>query len=97
MKLLLCTLCLTTLLTISAWAGGMSVNELRQIAQAGGSIVVDLEERDYSVTELAVVAAALAHGATLTIRVSDRKRLPVAQCLQIAKTRPGQVCFWFGR
>ena len=97
MRKLLLSLCLAALLAVPALAaGGMNVNDLRQIAQAGGSIIVDLDDRAYSVTELAAVAAALAHGATLTVKMDGKVRLSVTQCVQIAKARPGQVTFWFG-
>lgn len=41
-----------------AWAGGMGASELRRIARAGGSIVVNLAE------QLTAVATAPAHGGT---------------------------------
>ena len=89
--------CLMFLASISAWAGSMTANELRQIAQAGGSLILDMDEHKYSVTELVSVAKVLSNDATLTIRMGDGQRLTLAQCLQITKARPGRVRFWLVR
>lgn len=71
-----------------------SVTALMQITQAGGSLVLDLEKHSYTVTQLATLAASLKFQATLTLKMSSQP-LNAAQCIQIAKARPGQVIFWF--
>ncbi|RRD69055.1 MULTISPECIES: hypothetical protein [unclassified Desulfovibrio] len=85
---------LCALLTSPCLAGEKNVTELRQIAQAGGSLIVDMDKRRYTVTELINVASALIQGATLTIKMDDNA-LTVTQCAQIARAKPGQVRFWF--
>lgn len=81
-------------LSCPAFAQGPSTNMLKQITQAGGSLILDLEKYPYSVSQLADLASSLKFQATLTIKASP-KSLSAAQCAQIAKARPGQVIFWF--
>ena len=76
-------------------AGEKSVSELRQIAQAGGSLIVDMRHRRYTVTELLTIAAGLQPDATLTVRMDRGNELSTAECLQLAQTHPGQIRFWF--
>lgn len=85
---------LYVLLASPCLAGEKTVAELCQIAQAGGSLLVDLDKRLYSTIELATIAATLNHGATLTIKMGDNA-LSVSQCTQITRAKPGQVQFWF--
>lgn len=88
--------CLVVLLVASpCMAARKSVSELRLIAQAGASLIVDIDRDNYSVTELVVIASSLSHGATLTIKTQDGSAFSTAQYAQIAKAKPGQVCFWF--
>lgn len=77
-----------------AEAGDMTVNELRQIALSGGSIIVDLDKKHYTVSALVNAASSLSHGANLTIKESDGN-LTATQCQQIARAKPGQMKFWF--
>lgn len=72
-----------------------SANELRLITSAGDSLIVDLRRHGYSVSELIAIASSLNHGASLTIRMQGSPELSTAQCIQIAKAKPGQVRFWF--
>lgn len=75
---------------------GKSTSELRLIAQAGGSLIVDLSKHSYSASELIAIASSLSHGASLTIRMrQDGSELSATQCAQIARAKPGQVRFWF--
>lgn len=88
---------LLTVFSISAHSAGKTAVELRRIAQAGASLVLDLDKSSYTVVELAQIAASLAKGCTLTIISADSGRLSTSQCLQIASAKPGQIIFWFGR
>lgn len=83
------------LLTGPCLAGDKSVSELRQIVQAGGSLILDMSNRRYSVTELLTLAAALRDNATLTIRMDRGGELSTVDCLRLSKSRPGQIRFWF--
>lgn len=77
-------------------AAEKSTSELRLIAQAGGSLIVDLSKHGYSASELIAIASSLSHGASLTIRMrQDGSELSTTQCAQIARAKPGQVRFWF--
>ena len=88
--------CLTVLLIAApCMAGEKSVSELRQIAQAGGSLIVDMRHRPYTLTELLTIAAGLQPDATLTVRMDRGKELSTTECLQLARTHPGQIRFWF--
>ena len=87
-------LLLLLLLASPAIAASKNTQELRQIAQAGGSLIIDLDRSSYSVSELRQIALSLNHGATLTIRTGS-KSLSVPECLQIIQARPGHVRFWF--
>ncbi len=75
-------------------AAGKSITELMSITQAGGSLIIDLDKKAYSATELAALAASLKFEATLTIKSATGK-LSTTQCIQIARARPGHVVFWF--
>ncbi len=89
-------LCLTFLLLASPCpAAEKNVSELRIIAQAGGSLVLDMSKHAYSTSELIAIASSLNHGASLTIRMQGSPELSTAQCAQIARAKPGQVRFWF--
>lgn len=91
-----CLACLAVLLSTSpCLAGDKSVSELRQIVQAGGSLILDMSNRRYSTTELLTLAAALRGNASLTIRMDRGGELSTADCLRLSKARPGQVRFWF--
>lgn len=81
-------------LSCPAWAEGPSIAMLKQIIQAGGSLILDLGEHKYTVTQLQDLASSLKYQSTLTIKLGDSQLSPV-QCAQIAKARPGQVIFWF--
>lgn len=94
MKILSGLMLLLLLASPAAAAATKNTQELRQIAQAGGSLIIDLERNSYSVSELRQIALSLNHGATLTIRTGS-KSLSVPECLQIIQARPGQVKFWF--
>lgn len=83
------------LLTGPCLAGDKSVSELRQIVQAGGSLILDMSNRRYSVTELLTLAAALRDNATLTIRMDRGGELSTVDCQRLSKSRPGQIRFWF--
>lgn len=83
------------LLTGPCLAGDKSVSELRQIVQAGGSLILDMSNRRYSVTELLTLAAALRDNATLTIKMDRGGELSTVDCLRLSKSRPGQIRFWF--
>lgn len=76
------------------WAEEPSLSMLKQITQAGGSLILDLEKQDYTVSQLVDLASSLKYQSTLTIKMVKGKLSPV-QCAQIAKARPGQVIFWF--
>lgn len=96
LKRSLCLTCLAVLLlTGPCLAGDKSVSELRQIVQAGGSLILDISNRRYSVTELLTLAAALRDNATLTIRMDRGGELSTVDCLRLSKSRPGQIRFWF--
>lgn len=96
LKRSICLTCLAVLLlTGPCLAGDKSVSELRQIVQAGGSLILDISNRRYSVTELLTLAAALRDNATLTIRMDRGGELSTVDCLRLSKSRPGQICFWF--
>lgn len=99
-KIALAALLAMTFLAVSsqpALAGGKSAVELRRLAQAGASLVLDLDKTPYTVVELEQIASSLAKGNTLTIISSDSGRLSTSQCLQLLRARPGQIVFWFGR
>lgn len=72
-----------------------NITELRAITQAGGSLIVDLDKRKYTASELKMLAESLKYEATLTIKMSAKNRLSVSQCVQIAQSNPGKVVFWF--
>lgn len=96
LKRSLCLTCLAVLLlTGPCLAGDKSVSELRQIVQAGGSLILDMSIRRYSVTELLTLAAALRDNATLTIRMDRGGELSTVDCQRLSKSRPGQIRFWF--
>ncbi|HJA77851.1 MAG TPA: hypothetical protein H9774_13500 [Candidatus Desulfovibrio gallistercoris] len=96
LKRSICLTCLAVLLlTGPCLAGDKSVSELRQIVQAGGSLILDISNRRYSVTELLTLAAALRDNATLTIRMDRGGELSTVDCLRLSKSRPGQIRFWF--
>lgn len=97
MKISIFSLCLIALLLTSpCLAAGKSTSELRLIAQAGGSLVLDMSKHAYSTSELIAIASSLRHGASLTIRMrQDGSELSATQCAQIARAKPGQVRFWF--
>ncbi|WP_302737749.1 hypothetical protein [uncultured Desulfovibrio sp.] len=97
MKISIFSLCLIALLLTSpCLAAEKSTSELRLIAQAGGSLIVDLSKHGYSASELIAIASSLSHGTSLTIRMrQDGSELSIAQCAQIARAKPGQVRFWF--
>lgn len=88
---------LLVFLAASAFAVGKSAVELRRLAQAGASLVLDLDKTPYTAVELEQIASSLASGCTLTIICADAVRLTTSQCLQIIRARPGQIVFWFGR
>ena len=71
-----------------------SITLLKQITQAGGSLILDLDKQAYTVTQLRDLASSLKYQATLTIKMG-RNPLSSNQCSQIARARPGQVIFWF--
>lgn len=96
LKRSICLTCLAVLLlTGPCLAGDKSVSELRQIVQAGGSLILDMSTRRYSVTELLTLAAALRDNATLTIRMDRGGELSTVDCQRLSKSRPGQIRFWF--
>lgn len=96
LKRSICLTCLAVLLlTGPCLAGDKSVSELRQIVQAGGSLILDMSNRRYSVTELLTLAAALRDNATLTIKMDRGGELSTVDCLRLSKSRPGQIRFWF--
>lgn len=96
LKRSVCLTCLAVLLlTGPCLAGDKSVSELRQIVQAGGSLILDMSNRRYSVTELLTLAAALRDNATLTIRMDRGGELSTVDCQRLSKSRPGQIHFWF--
>lgn len=96
LKRSLCLTCLAVLLlTGPCLAGDKSVSELRQIVQAGGSLILDMSNRRYSVTELLTLAAALRDNATLTIKMDRGGELSTVDCQRLSKSRPGQIRFWF--
>lgn len=96
LKRSICLTCLAVLLlTGPCLAGDKSVSELRQIVQAGGSLILDISNRRYSVTELLTLAAALRDNATLTIRMDRGGELSTVDCQRLSKSRPGQIRFWF--
>lgn len=96
LKRSICLTCLIVLLlTGPCLAGDKSVSELRQIVQAGGSLILDMSNRRYSVTELLTLAAALRDNATLTIRMDRGGELSTVDCQRLSKSRPGQIRFWF--
>ena len=89
--------CLALLLPLAAPCmaeGGKSVSELRQLAQAGGSLIVDMRNRRYTVTELLTIAAGLLPEATLTVKMDRGDELSAEECLQLARSHPGQIRFW---
>ena len=67
---------------------------LRNIIDAGGSVILDMDKNVYSAAELISLARALKYNATLTIRLGSERRFSVPECLQIAKSNPGHVVFW---
>lgn len=71
-----------------------SIPMLKQITQAGGSLIVDLDKQSYTVSQLLDLASSLKFQATLTIKMGQ-SHLSATQCAQIARARPGQVVFWF--
>lgn len=71
-----------------------SAVELRQIAQAGGSLIIELANSGYSMAELLQIAQSLAAGATLTLKIDRAGRYSTAQLLQIVKARPGKITIW---
>lgn len=96
LKRSICLTCLAVLLlTGPCLAGDKSVSELRQIVQAGDSLILDMSNRRYSVTELLTLAAALRDNATLTIRMDRGGELSTVDCQRLSKSRPGQIRFWF--
>lgn len=96
LKRSICLTCLAVLLlTGPCLAGDKSVSELRQIVQAGGSLILDMSNRRYSVTELLTLAAALRDNATLTIRMDRGGELSTVDYQRLSKSRPGQIRFWF--
>ena len=96
LKRSICLTCLAVLLlTGPCLAGDKSVSELRQIVQAGGSLILGMSNRRYSVTELLTLAAALRDNATLTIRMDRGGELSTVDCQRLSKSRPGQIRFWF--
>lgn len=96
LKRSICLTCLIVLLlTGPCLAGDKSITELRQIVQAGGSLILDMSNRRYSVTELLTLAAALRDNATLTIRMDRGGELSTVDCQRLSKSRPGQIRFWF--
>lgn len=82
------------IMSIPAYAEGPPINMLKEITMAGGSLIVDLDKQQYTVSQLVDLASSLKFQSTLTIK-SDAKTLSATQCAQIAKARPGQVIFWF--
>lgn len=96
LKRSICLTCLAVLLLAGpCLAGDKSVSELRQIVQAGGSLILDMSNRRYSVTELLTLAAALRDNATLTIKMDRGGELSTVDCQRLSKSRPGQIRFWF--
>lgn len=96
LKRSICLTCLAVLLlTGPCLAGDKSISELRQIVQAGGSLILDMSNRRYSVTELLTLAAALRDNATLTIKMDRGGELSTVDCQRLSKSRPGQIRFWF--
>lgn len=96
LKRSICLTCLAILLLAGpCLAGDKSVSELRQIVQAGGSLILDMSNRRYSVTELLTLAAALRDNATLTIRMDRGGELSTVDYQRLSKSRPGQIRFWF--
>lgn len=76
------------------WPEEPSVNMLKQITQAGGSLIIDLEKQSYTVSQLLDLASSLKYQSTLTIKTGKGRLSPV-QCAQIASAKPGQIIFWF--
>lgn len=76
------------------WPEEASISMLKQITQAGGSLILDLEKQRYTVPQLLDLASSLKYQSTLTIKAGKGILSPV-QCAQIARARPGQVIFWF--
>lgn len=72
-----------------------NVGDLRTIAQAGGSIEIDLAKKTYSLGELINLATSLNHGASLTLHLAKNTNLTAQQCAQIARAKPGKVKFIF--
>lgn len=92
----LITILLFTVFTLisTCWGAGKTVAELRMIAQAGGSLILDLDKHAYSASELHTIAASLHKEATLTI-LAGPSALSAAECARIAKVAPGRVIFRF--
>lgn len=87
---------LTALLpTPPCLAAPKSMSELRQLCASGASLILDMSTHRYSVSELRMLAQALRGNATLTIRMDRGGALSTAECLQLSRTRPGQIRFWF--
>lgn len=80
--------------SVPVWAEEISIAALKQITQAGGSLILDLEKQRFTVTQLVDLASSLKYQSTLIIKGSKGILSP-PQCVQIAKARPGQVSFWF--
>lgn len=74
-----------------AMAATPSAVELKRLAQAGASLVINAS--GYTATELLTIAQALESGCTLTIQ--NAGKLNASQCLQIIRAKPGQVIFWY--
>ena len=83
------------LLLSSNVALAKNLQELRQIASAGGSLIIDLDKTGLSTADLRLLANSLANGATLTIKAAKPDKLPTGLCLHLAKEHPGKVIFWF--
>lgn len=69
----------------------MTAFDLKTIAGAGGSIVVNAG--GYTAYDLKTVAAALRNEATLTIRGASK--FTAYDCKTISAAAPGHVCFDF--
>ena len=76
-------------------ATAMTVTELLQLTQAGASLELDLRQNSYTSVDLIRLAQSLKFQSTLTIIMPAKGGLTIAQCMQIARARPGQVIFRF--
>lgn len=72
-----------------------STQELRQMAQAGASLIINLDQNKLSISELRFLAQSLNGNATLTIKSEKQDALPTTFCVQLAREHPGKIIFWF--